>query len=910
MRVYNALDLKKGAKVETKRVSTLTQPLQMLPVKKKDDEWRAWNVDWLEAQGIKSIKANSKKILKNYKLAKGIIDKSDYMVEEENENKDVIQSLLKENTDDAMELKFYPIIPNVINILTGEFSKRNNKVQVKALDSFSKNEMLEEKRTMVESVLIAQAEQKIALQLMEQGIELDSEEAQQAMGEIKSLPEIEQFFKKSYKSMVEQWAGHQLILDDERFKMYELENIAFRDMLITDMEFWHIDLKENDYEVELWNPLLTFFHKSPETRYVSEGNYVGKIEMMSIADVIDTYGYMMDEEQLSSLEEIFPMNSGLYLQDLPNDGSYYDPSKSYSENTRNPPSLGYRKLMSTYDALGTSSGGNAFDELIGGEGSPLMTGNNMLRVTKVYWKSQRKVGHLTKVDEMGNLMQAIVSEAFVVSQPPEYANLISKDKSKDNLVYGEHVDWIWINQVWGGTKIGPNHNTFWQMNNPNGLSPIYLDIKPIKFQFKGDQSLYGCKLPVEGSRFSDRNTRSMSLVDLMKPFQVGYNLVNNQIADILIDELGTVIVLDHNTLPKRSMGEDWGKNNMSKAYVAMKNFQMLPLDTTMANTESALNFQHFQSLDLSQTQRLLSRIQIAEYFKDQAFQTIGITRQRAGDVAASETATGVQQAVNNSYSQTEMYFIQHMNFLMPRVKEMILNAAQYYNSEEPSIQLSYVNSADENVFFEMEGIDLLPRDLHIFPMSKPDARAVLDQLKQLAVNNNTTGSSLFDLASVLQAETPAEVSHALKAAEEKASMQQQQQMQHEQELQDKMTQAQEQQAHQQRIFEAEENQKDREAKLVEAQIKAAGYGGQSDINANQQNDYLDSLKFIQSQKEYENTMGFDREKESNKNALSKQKMEIEKEKLRTQREIANKQLQIAKENKNKYDVKSKTTKKK
>ena len=47
----------------------------------------------------------------------------------------------------------------------------------------------------------------------------------------------------------------------------------------------------------------------------------------------------------------------------------------------------------------------------------------------------------------------------------------------------------------------------------------------------------------------------------MKPYQIGYNLVNNQIADILIDELGTVIVLDQNALPRHSMGEDWGDNN-------------------------------------------------------------------------------------------------------------------------------------------------------------------------------------------------------------------------------------------------------------------------------------------------------------------------------------------------------------
>jgi hypothetical protein len=149
----------------------------------------------------------------------------------------------------------------------------------------------------------------------------------------------------------------------------------------------------------------------------------------------------------------------------------------------------------------------------------------------------------------------------------------------------------------------------------------------------------------------------------MKPYQIGYNIVNNQIADILVDELGTVILLDQNALPRHSMNEDWGKNNLAKAYVAMKNFQMLPLDTSITNTENALNFQHFQKLDLEQTNRLMSRIQLANYFKQQAYEVIGVNPQRMGQQLSQQTATGVEQAVNASYAQTEMYFIQHCDYL-------------------------------------------------------------------------------------------------------------------------------------------------------------------------------------------------------------------------------------------------------
>ena len=68
MRVLNALQMKKGAKVDggdSPASSSLTQPIQFLSAKKKDDDWAAWNLDWLELQGMEYLKHNARKILKN-----------------------------------------------------------------------------------------------------------------------------------------------------------------------------------------------------------------------------------------------------------------------------------------------------------------------------------------------------------------------------------------------------------------------------------------------------------------------------------------------------------------------------------------------------------------------------------------------------------------------------------------------------------------------------------------------------------------------------------------------------------------------------------------------------------------------------------------------------------------------------
>jgi hypothetical protein len=466
----------------------------------------------------------------------------------------------------------------------------------------------------------------------------------------------------------------------------------------------------------------------------------------------------------------------------------------------------------------------------------------------------------------------------------------------------------------GCIKIGPNRPSFWGMNNPGGFNPIYLGLnggKPgkIPFQFKGDTTLYGCKPPVEGAVFSDRNTRSVSMVDLMKPFQIGYNIVNNQIADILIDELGTVIMFDQNALPRHSMGEDWGKNNLANAYVAMKNFQMLPLDTSITNTENALNFQHYQVLNLEQTQRLMSRINLANYFKTQAFEVIGVNPQRMGQQIAQQTATGVEQALNASYNQTEVYFVQHSDNLMPRVHQMRTELAQYYNSTKPSVRLQYVTSADEKVNFQINGTDLLMRDLNIFCTTKTNSRAVMEQLKSLALNNNTTGASIYDLGNVIKSESIAELTNVLKKTEEKANSIRQQQQQHEQEMQQKQQEALQQQEMMKQQFIAEEKDKDRQARIVEAEIRAAGYGATQDINQNAMSDYQDALAKIQQQQNYTDTSNLKREQEVNKTRFNEQKLDIEREKIQTQQDIANKQLEIARTNRTQFEIKADKNKK-
>jgi hypothetical protein len=909
MQIKNAMQLKSGkGKAKKQGFNSFTQPIQFLSKKEKDEDWCMHNLDWLEWQGIQQVSVNARRLMKNYKLAKGTIDKADYFPTDIPSDMDELLDILSSdsindvNQDSAMELKFYPIIPNVINVLVAEFAKRNTKIDYQAVDDYSYNEILDRKMGEIEEALMEDAMNKLQQKMIDMGMDPNSEEAQQQYDPeaLKKLPEIQDFYSKSYRTLGEQWAAKQHAVDYERFRMDELEEIAFRDMLITDREFWHFRMLEDDYDIELWNPTLTFYHKSPEVRYISQGHWVGRLDMLTISDVIDRYGPILNEDQMKSLEELHPVRSGRYLLDgIQNDGSYYNPDIPHEDNLT--PSLDMKRWLSYNE--------NAYnpDDIVSwivgqSEHTGILQDDQMLRVTTAYWKTKRKVGYLTSVGEGGEVITQIVDESYVVANNPVYHSNVSSKRTAETLVFGDHIEWIWINQVYGGVKIGPNRMMFRDTGDRDEFTPIYIgiesnEIAPIRFQFKGENNLYNCKLPVEGKVFTERNTKSTALVDLMKPAQIGYNLVNNQIADILIDEIGTVIALDQNALPQHSLGEDWGKGNYEKAYVAMKDFSILPLDTSITNTENALNFQHYQTLSLEQSNRLMSRVQMANFFKQQALEVVGITPQRLGQqIGQTDTARGVEQAVSGSYAQTEIYFIQHSDYLMPRVHQMRTDLAQYYHSKRPSVRLQHMVAPDEREFFEINGTDLLLLDINVYCNTNANARSLLEQMKQLAMSNNTSGASLFDLGEVIQANSLGTLSNALKAIEQKGQERAQQEHQQTQELQQQEAEARKQelqieQDHDMRMLESKNR-----TNLMVAEIRAAGYGAMQDIDQNLQSDFQDVLKDLKEDTRYQETMNFNREKEGSKNEVAQRKLDIEEKKVDLAREDSNNKLAIAREN--------------
>jgi len=868
-----------------------TMPYQMLSLEEKDEDWRKWNMDWLEYIGLRQVLNDNRKLVKNYHLANGVIDPHDYVIGDHNQDNNDMINLITEETGNPFSLKFFPIIPNVINVMVGEFTKRDTRIIVKAVDEFSRNEMLENKMDQLTQILVQDAQQKMILQQISSGIDTNTDEAKQQIDAQSQIIQTEMKYK-NYRSIPEQWGQNMIEYDDQRFKMYELESWGFRDSLAVDREFWHVDVAEDDYNVELWNPIYTFYHKSPDVYYVADGNFVGNMQLMSVPDVINMFGSRMNEDQLENLKQAqsIAIRHGNVVDDANrwDTTKYWDASKPYDQQQPNSVHfeqyVGMKSIREDIEGLDW----NRLNSLNTG----IVANQSLVRVTRAYWKSQRKVGHLTRIREDGTITQEIVDENYKVTFKPVYDKSIVSKESKQNLAYGEHIDWIWINEVWKGIKIGPNNTTYYQARG-FGFEPIYVEIKALPFQFKGQDSLYGCKLPVEGRIFSERNSISSGIVDKMKSFQIGFNIVNNQVVDFLADEVGKVILIDQNMVPRNSLGGSWGNNNFPRFYQVMKDYQIAAIDTSIQNTQNpGTSFSHFTQVDLSKTDQILSRLKLAEYFKNEAFSVVGITPQRLGEIQASESATGTQQAVNNSYSQTEVYFDQHMNHLMPRVRQMMLNAAQFINATKPESHLAYFNKQEETVWFKNEGYKLLLADYQIYSMSKADVKNTLEKLRQIAMQNNTAGGSLYDIAQVMTTNSPSKIIEQLKKSDDnraqQAQSQQQAQVQMQQEQQQFLAEQQQKQMDHDDYWKEREIQRD----IYVAEIRAMGYAKDTDINQDTIPDALEVDKFLhevgQSAQDLnlkERQLNLQERQEANNTSIQKEKIKAEKYKIDKQEKI-------------------------
>lgn len=823
---------------------------------KQDESWIKNTMDYFSNKAYAEYVKNRDTFVKNYDLMKGILRMEDFYQEPEVRS---FTDVLTADLELPAYVKMYSIITTPVNELVGEISKRPDTYRVKAFDDDSRAEELQFKTDTLQEYVMSQARQQILAKAAMQGIEVPDEELQQM-----TMEQVQDELD-SYTSVAEKWANHVLTCQKAEFNLKEKSEDAFRDMLISAREFYHIyeDNSKLGFNIEVANPKNTWFLTTPDRKWISDptgraqGAYAaGTVQVMELSEIIESVPDLTKEEidhLRSSLQDYGLINvreSNLGNPDaIPGqDSVMYD--------TFDPLVLQTRMIIESE----MKENNDGLKDFLGLTNNVSSFGYKYV-VVRSYWISKRKIGKLIYIDEMGN----------------EQSTLVDENYKSGTLPTQQSLEWGWINQWYQGTKIGPD---------------IY-HIKPFNL-------LNYC--PIIGTTYEVKNTEAKSLVDLMKPFQVLYNVCMNQLYKLLEKEVGKVQLMSirHIPIPKDGDAQD----ALDMWEMEARNRGVVFIDDSPENLKAPSSFNQFTSLDLTRTSEIQARYTLAQQLKSECWELVGMSRQRMGDVSASESATGTNTAIQQSYSQTEPLFIAH-EYVMGQLYQAIIDAALYVESSKPQSTLSYITSEGESAFVQVNGTDLKFRDLKVFLTNRPEDTQMFNELRQLAQPLMQNGGSLYDVIELYSTKSMREMKKTFKDLRDQQIAQQQQAQQLEQqklEQQGQQAQAQMAQAAQlaqeQQANENYQKELDRLSKEKIAIIQATGFGNveSEDVNENSIPDVLEMSKLNQAEnkasKDYVTKMADIQSK--NKQAVDK--MSIEKEKLQVQRENMANDLAVAKEN--------------
>jgi len=708
-------------------------------------------------------------------------------------------------------LKHYDILGVIMNALIGKYIDLQDKFHVVDTGEVAESEYLRYKNEEIQTYLKNVIKNEVDMHMVKNGFtpegkQFESPEEQQAY-----MQQLEQFkaeytpkstendSKKSFKTLGVQWGEATMERDREQFVLGRMEKEEFKDYLLTGRCFREYKLGYDRYYPKTWSPKNTFFSKEIDEPRVQYRSYVGRLHFYLPSEVIREYGHHIPTDKQKKL--LGGSNSwDSYMGGGVMEGSI---NTAINNNFNKPVQVPFDGYFDYNFALGIQDElGIPMGEYTGvnGDGThsksdrflPRMYGDGVGRynyfarvlrndyehstelcqVTEVYFIAYDYYGYLTYENEYGRLETVEVTEDILEDFLKE--NEI-KQTFKESLVdvvekfEANTLQWVLTENTYEGVKV----------QSPNLNEPLYVYCRKMENQIPGDTP-FQRQLPVAG-------IIGPSPAAKIAPYQAQYNLCLNQIFSLLEKEIGLFFLMDVQMIP----AEYAGYGDAEEAFIHLRNIAketgIMPVATTQDGQKTASTFNQFSTYDISYTNQIANRIQLADVYQRKAWEVIGINQGMVGQPTKYETAEGVRTSQDVSFAQvSELY--EEFSFYKKGAWNLHLAVAQHAQSNNKDISLFYTKS-DASIAYLSHVDEKLPlRRIGVIPSEDSRKRKELEQFKQYMMSNNTMASDTIEFAKLLSSDTMRE---ALEIANlERKSREQQDQLTHQRnlELEDKRAQ--------------------------------------------------------------------------------------------------------------------------
>jgi len=403
--------------------------------------------------------------------------------------------------------------------------------------------------------------------------------------------------------------------------------------------------------------------------------------------------------------------------------------------------------------------------------------NRLIEVVNVYWKSRKRIGFLTYLDpETGEFEEVEVADGF--RMPAEIKDL------------GGKLEFKWVNEVWEGTRIDGR---------------IYVNINPILNQRLSLENPSKCKLPINGRRYSDINSKNISLVKLGIPYQLNYNIYKYRLELAIARSKDIIAQFDINMIPKK-----W---DMDKFMYYVEGTGIAWVDYNKEGIQ--LNPQHQSVMDMS-IKTISQYITLLDSILQEWEKISGVSRQRQGEIGAYEGKASSQQAILQSSHITEDLFRK-----FERMEQRDFQALLDYSKEAwlAGKRGMFVLPDGTTDFLDIDSFDYMESNFGLFVSDAGKDQEKLQNIKGLTQAMMQNGAKPGDIAEMLDSDSFTQIKKNLKLADKANAELEQAQQEAQQQMQQQQLEAQQVQLEADMIEREKDRQKDIEIALIAAESK-------------------------------------------------------------------------------------------
>ena len=663
---------------------TTSFPQQKLAFNSKDTKWKEACVDAVLSRE-QGFTAEKERMRTAYDLYNGIFNENDLKY---------VTNPYKVDDSFPASLQNFNIIRPKINLLLGEESKRPQNIVV-----YQTNE---EAISIVQDKLNSMLAEMLVQELYKRSEGDQQDEEWQAQFEAK-VKEAMDYAKSEYTNPAEITAHATLEYLSRKLNLNVESLKGFKDGLIGGKEIYYSGIQNGEPITERVNPLECSHDTDPDLDNIEDGDWFVRHMKMTPATIYDRFNDIMTESDLNKVLSLVEGRGGTVKQDY---------ARIEFRTLTNPNTTGPEAQTQQVD------------------------------VWHVVWRSFKKVGFVTVIDEFGEPLTDLVDESYV---PME----------------GEEVTWDWVTEIWEGYRIGDD---------------IYVGVQPIPYQDTTIDNPYGAKLPYIGSMYSNTNSTNRSLVDIMKPLAYMYVIVWYRLELALSRDKGKIINMDITQIPK-SMGVDVNKwlHYLSAIGVNLINPYEEGWDIPGREGGRPAAFNQISAQDLTMTNVVAGYIDLMNKIEEMLGELSGVTSQRQGQISSNELVGNVERSVIQSSHITETLFFVH-NDIKRRVYTYLINVAKHAWKNSGKKHLYYVLDDLSRQFINISD-DFLYSDFDVFVGDSTKENQRIEALRSLLQAGMQNGATLLDAASILTSNNMSQIKRQLEKVEkrrEEMAMQQQQ----------------------------------------------------------------------------------------------------------------------------------------